>query len=70
VQEVLTVLSRVDVPTLEIVVLQDVMTETFTGLDGIPFATTTRVLGPISIVVGMSKLVEVASEPVATPIVL
>ena len=30
-------------------------TVTLTGLDGIPFATTSRVLAPVSIVVGTSK---------------
>jgi hypothetical protein len=35
-----------------------------------PFATTTKVLAPVSIVAGMSKFVETVAEPVATPIVL
>ena len=38
--------------------------------DGMPFATTTRVLAPVSIDDGTSKLVETIVLPVAMPIVL
>jgi hypothetical protein len=38
--------------------------------EGIPFATTTIELGPVSIPAGTSKLVETAFVPVATPMVL
>ena len=41
-----------------------------TVIEGIPFATTTRELAPVSIVAGTSKLVETIAEPVATAIVL
>ena len=39
-------------------------TVTVTGWEGIPFATTTRLLGPVSIVSGTSKKVETICEPV------
>jgi hypothetical protein len=40
------------------------------GLDGIPLATTTILLAPVSAVVGTSKVVETIAFPVAIPIVL
>ena len=43
---------------------------TLTDVDGIPFATTSSVLAPVSIVLGTSKFVDTVAEPVATPIVL
>ena len=43
---------------------------TATAAEGIPFATTTRVLAPVSIPAGTSNFVETAFVPVATPIVL
>jgi hypothetical protein len=46
------------------------VTITFTGLDGIPLATTSRIEGPDSIDSGTSKLVDTGVAPVATPIVL
>jgi hypothetical protein len=45
-------------------------TVTATGLDGIPFATTTSELAPLSIFAGTSKWVETILLPVATPMVL
>ena len=45
-------------------------TVTFTGCDGIPFATTTSVLAPVPMVEGMSNSVDTVALPVATPIVL
>lgn len=45
-------------------------TVTSTPADGIPFATTCRVLAPVSIVLGTSKLVDTGLLPVATAIVL
>jgi hypothetical protein len=45
-------------------------TVTATAFDGIPFATTSRVLAPLSIFAGTSKLVETIALPVATAIVL
>jgi|HubBroStandDraft_1064217.scaffolds.fasta_scaffold00322_5 hypothetical protein len=41
-----------------------------TGSEGMPFAITTNVLAPVSIVVGTSKFVETVNEPVATPMLL
>jgi hypothetical protein len=41
-----------------------------TAFDGIPFATTTSELAPVSIVAGTSKLVETMALPVATAMVL
>ena len=41
-----------------------------TGIDGIPLATTSSELAPVSIVAGTSKRVEAIVEPVATRIVL
>jgi hypothetical protein len=41
-----------------------------TGDDGIPFATTSRELAPVSIVAGTSKFVDTMADPVATPMVL
>lgn len=35
-----------------------------------PFATTAKVLGPVSVALETSKFVETVSEPVATPMVL
>jgi hypothetical protein len=35
-----------------------------------PFATTTNMLAPVSIVAGTSKFVETVADPVATPMVL
>jgi alkanesulfonate monooxygenase SsuD/methylene tetrahydromethanopterin reductase-like flavin-dependent oxidoreductase (luciferase family) len=40
------------------------------GLDGIPLATTTILLAPVSAVTGTSKVVETIAVPVAIPIVL
>ena len=40
------------------------------GFDAMPFATTTSVLGPESIIVGTSKYVQTSCEPVATPMEL
>jgi hypothetical protein len=45
-------------------------TVTVTGVEGIPFATISRVVLPVSIVAGTSKLVETFCLPVATAIVL
>jgi len=41
-----------------------------TGADGIPLATISSELAPVSIVAGTSKFVETMADPVATPIVL
>jgi hypothetical protein len=41
-----------------------------TAADGIPFATTTSELAPVSIPEGTSNFVETSAVPVATPIVL
>ena len=41
-----------------------------TGMDGMPLATTSSVLSPVSMSVGTSNQVETMAEPVATPIVL
>jgi hypothetical protein len=41
-----------------------------TAVDGIPFATTTSELAPVSIPEGTSKLVDTVALPVATPMVL
>ena len=40
------------------------------GWEGIPFATTSSLLAPVSMPEGTSKLVETDALPVATPIVL
>jgi hypothetical protein len=48
----------------------EVFTVMVTGLEGIPFATTSRELLPVSAVAGTSKFVETFAAPVATPIVL
>ena len=40
------------------------------GWEGIPFATTSSVLAPVSAPEGTSKLVDTIADPVATPIVL
>ena len=45
-------------------------TVTLTGADGMPLATTTRLLAPVSAVFGTSKLVDTIFVPVATPMVL
>jgi hypothetical protein len=45
-------------------------TVTATPADGMPFATTSKVLAPVSIPVGTSKLVETALALVATAMVL
>src|SRR5438552_4311197 len=47
-----------------------VFTVIVTGSEGIPFATTSRELLPVSAAAGTSKFVETFSAPVATPIVL
>jgi hypothetical protein len=47
-----------------------VFTVIVTGSEGIPFATTSRELLPVSAAAGTSKFVETSSAPVATPIVL
>jgi hypothetical protein len=39
-------------------------------MDGIPLATTSRVLAPVSVWVGTSNSVETGAFPVATPMVL
>ena len=41
-----------------------------TALEGMPFATTTTELAPVSIPLGTSKLVETVALPVATLMVL
>jgi hypothetical protein len=41
-----------------------------TAGDGIPFATSTSVFGPVSMPAGTSKFVETIALPVATPMVL
>ena len=43
---------------------------TFTGRDGMPLATTSSVLSPVSASVGTWNQVETMAEPVATPDVL
>jgi len=43
---------------------------TFTGFEGIPFATTNSSLVPAGTVEGMSNSVETIVDPVATPMVL
>ena len=48
----------------------EVFTVIVTGSEGIPFATTCKVLLPVSAPAGTSKFVETVSPPVATPIVL
>src|ERR1017187_7303917 len=48
----------------------DQFTVTLTAGDGMPFATTSSELAPVSIVAGTSNLVETIALPVATPIVL
>ena len=45
-------------------------TVTLTGADGMPFATTTSWLGPVSIDDGTWKYVDTGVGPVATPMVL
>jgi hypothetical protein len=45
-------------------------TVTDTGADGMPLATTTSELAPVSVPDATSKLVETVALPVATPIVL
>jgi hypothetical protein len=45
-------------------------TVTATAVDGMPFATTTRLLAPVSMPEGTSKWVDTVFVPVATPIVL
>lgn len=45
-------------------------TVTLTALDGIPFATTTSKLSPVSMFAGTSKLVDTVALPVATPMLL
>ena len=40
------------------------------ALEGIPLATTTSALGPVSIVVGTTKVAETTALPVAIPMVL
>src|SRR5437762_7883424 len=47
-----------------------VFTVIVTGSEGIPFATTSRELLPVSAAAGTSKFVETFVSPVATPIVL
>ena len=46
------------------------VTVTETGTDGIPFATTTNVLTPGSMLTGISKFVDTGALPVATAMVL
>jgi hypothetical protein len=41
-----------------------------TAIDGIPLATTSSELAPVSMVAGTSKFVETMADPVATAIVL
>jgi len=45
-------------------------TLTFTATDGMPFATTSNVLAPISMFVGMSNWADTIADPVATPMLL
>jgi len=45
-------------------------TVTLTGAEGMPLATTTRLLAPVSAVFGTSKLVDTIFVPVATAMVL
>src|SRR5262245_17995313 len=45
-------------------------TTTATGSEAIPFATTSRVAGPVSTFAGTAKWVETGALPVASPIVL
>ena len=45
-------------------------TVTLTGLERIPLAITNTWLAPVSVLVGMSTLVDTEAFPVATPIVL
>lgn len=45
-------------------------TVTATATEGMPFATTTNELAPVSIVAGTSKFVDTVAVPVATPMVL
>jgi hypothetical protein len=44
------------------------LTVTFTGVDGMPLATTTRVDAPVSVALETSKFVVIVADPVATPI--
>ena len=45
-------------------------TVTLTGVEAMPFATTTRLLAPVSAVLGTSNIVETILGPVAIPIVV
>jgi len=55
---------------VDVAVAVAVETSTATGWDGIPFATTTNLLAPVSMLAGTSNSVETGVLPVATAIVL